>query len=1549
MFDPRVLNYGYESTSIWVIDAPMENWCSYNEVFCSTESINTPLPQAQGQLPGQLLIIKTDNTIYPANITAYSGETIAGYPSGITLTNQYDYVSIMCDGTTITKVIASRFTGDGKQDTITSPVANDIVTVNALGQVIDSGVAISTDGTFTADSDSLIPTQKATKTYINTVIAGILDLQGNWNASTNTPTLTAGTGTIGYAYYTSVSGTTIVPSGTLTTYEVGDLVYYASNNIWNKLEASNVFPNINLTNNTNQIVMGNTNTQTVTMATLTSNRTLTLPDANSNTIQPLGSATANNWVQYIDGTGTQNLANPITTTLTSYTATAGKIVATDTILQAFQKTGASLNTTSGQIIVGNVSNIATPVAMSGDTTITNTGITTVSIATNIRNGTTNQIPYQTGTNTTDFIPTANNSVLATSNTGVPSYFTALQTNTLLNSIATGVYYISTTGSDSNNGLSIETAWLTLGHACPLISNSGYQLVLLPGAYSETITISNQNLSITGINDEQGGVVYLTGTITISNTASSIRLTGINFNILNKTGAGSLYLSNCITSTAFNNSGTGYVKCFNSDSQGGSLTGTVSLTGAGTTVFTSACTVGVMTINNAAAVASISNPINCLPITVTSGTLTANTAIIYSASAGTFAVTVANGSVLLLSNVACLLADNATRANLSIAAGAFYTFNDVDYNIAGSTISGTNLLRTLVFDNINLLAPLPITSGGTGQTTAANAINNLVPSQTGNAGKVLSTNATVVSWVTGASTIGNNTITNSLLSQAGSNTWKGNNTGSTANEADNSAGALTESTSSILTITGGNNALLNATSIQVNQANNLQSGYLSSTDWNIFNNTSHEVFYANITSNSNISGTFSSGSFTGMPNTAIDSTALYNGMIVLLGGQTSQLQNGLYTITSVGTGANGIWTRLSTFITDAEIRNSTIFVQSGTNYLNTWWRNVNFAPLTINTDPLLFSQTIGNENYLPDSYVCSSLNITILSGSQTIDGVASGTNVFVLLTAQSTATNNGPWWVPTSGAWVRPSFFMGIVSSGLYQNVRYSGGGQNNGVWQITNGSSGTSATINVGTDNIQVTQVSSTANQSAWRGRNLANGLPVLNANGIINNVQLGGGFTTTVTSAGTTILTNASTGVQQFTGTTTQTVVLPQANLFPALPDGITYTIENLSTGSITVNTNGGSLLTTVSAGTDAILTLTNNSTSAGTWHLLTLPSTGGTVTSVSVVSANGFAGTVATATTTPAITLSTSITGLLKGNGTAISAAVANTDYQAPLTNPVVSTSALPASNTFPVFNGTGDQVAPNTITQTNLLLKPISFATSNYSMVYTDYTIEVRANNLTINAPVLSANVVAGQEFILKNKNFVGTTFATTDGSLFDGVPSITLNAYYSITIKATVGLTGWDIINWYPAILAPSLIGYIVTTGAGYPDNGMLIVPFGSSYGVLLGNTGTVNLGVAVGSPIPTTGTVQLLNVASTTAIYLSTGVLVLAGGATTNYAGLLIGDNGNIYDILYDGTSFTNTSVSITSVTTPTYPNNGYLISKVNATTGNAEILIGTGVTNYLTV
>lgn len=64
---------------------------------------------------------------------------------------------------------------------------------------------------------------------------GALTLQGQWDASTNTPTLVNGTGVNGYAYVVSVAGTVDFGSGDVT-FTVGDLVIYDASDTWNKFE-----------------------------------------------------------------------------------------------------------------------------------------------------------------------------------------------------------------------------------------------------------------------------------------------------------------------------------------------------------------------------------------------------------------------------------------------------------------------------------------------------------------------------------------------------------------------------------------------------------------------------------------------------------------------------------------------------------------------------------------------------------------------------------------------------------------------------------------------------------------------------------------------------------------------------------------------------------------------------------------------------------------------------------------------------------------------------------------------------------------------------------------------------------------------------------------------------------------------------------------------------------------------------------------------------------------------------------------------------------------
>lgn len=173
--------------------------------------------------------------------------------------------------------------------------------------------------------------------------------------------------------------------------------------------------------------------------------------------------------------------------------------------------------------------------------------------------------------------------------------------------------------------------------------------------------------------------------------------------------------------------------------------------------------------------------------------------------------------------------------------------------------------------------------------------------------------------------------------------------------------------------------------------------------------------------------------------------------------------------------------------------------------------------------------------------------------------------------------------------------------------------------------------------------------------------------------------------------LANATSGVDYAPATSGTSILKGNGSGgFTNAASGTDYAPATSGTSILYGNGSGGFSNVTVGSGLQF---------SGGT---LVSTSGGGSVTTVSVVSANGFAGTVADASSTPAITLSTSVTGLLKGNGTAISAATSGTDY-APATSGTSIFYGDGAGGFSGVTVGTGLSFAGGTLSNSSTMTYP------------------------------------------------------------------------------------------------------------------------------------------------------------------------------------------------------------------------------------------------------
>jgi hypothetical protein len=236
-----------------------------------------------------------------------------------------------------------------------------------------------------------------------------------------------------------------------------------------------------------------------------------------------------------------------------------------------------------------------------------------------------------------------------------------------------------------------------------------------------------------------------------------------------------------------------------------------------------------------------------------------------------------------------------------------------------------------------------------------------------------------------------------------------------------------------------------------------------------------------------------------------------------------------------------------------------------------------------------------------------------------------------------------------------------------------------------------------------------------------------------------------------------------------------------------------------------------------------------------------GGSVTNVSVATNNGFSGTVTNSHTNAVINLNTTITGLLKGDGVGIRAAVAGTDYITPSTT----------FTTNPLTIGTGlSGVSFNGSSNTTIAIDTSVVATKTYvtGLGYlTSSAISVRTNSPGSQALSFSNGV-----FTFTPADLSGyTTTSSLNTALSNYVTTSTLANYITSTnlsdALSTYALTS-TLANYVTnSSLSTTLNSYLLKNASIYLGTSSVALDRSSGAQTLNGvsidgNAGTVTNGV-----------------------------------------------------------------------------------------------------------
>lgn len=198
--------------------------------------------------------------------------------------------------------------------------------------------------------------------------------------------------------------------------------------------------------------------------------------------------------------------------------------------------------------------------------------------------------------------------------------------------------------------------------------------------------------------------------------------------------------------------------------------------------------------------------------------------------------------------------------------------------------------------------------------------------------------------------------------------------------------------------------------------------------------------ARLASTANVAGTYSAtggtsarGQFTAMPN-SIDGISLAANDRILLKDQTTGAQNGIWSVTTVGTGADGVWDRATDFDADAEVTSAaTIPIAEGTTNADTVW-------LLTTNDPIVIGGASGTALVFTQWYTSATAGAGMTQSGSTLNVIA--TDASILVNANDLAVQKSGSTLATDGSGLKVSD-AGITATQINTSVAgngISGGG-----------------------------------------------------------------------------------------------------------------------------------------------------------------------------------------------------------------------------------------------------------------------------------------------------------------------------------------------------------------------------------------------------------------------------------------------------------------------------------------------------------------------------